>query len=127
MMVHMDAYRRTQVYLPPYDHGELRRVAGRRGVSMAALVREAVSHYLVNAERGPGRPWWDEPDYASLGIPEGSAGLAARMRARSGTPSPQEPSDLSPHDREIGEFLYREYLQHRADYAERRRHGEDDW
>jgi hypothetical protein len=112
------------VYLSPRDHRELRRVAGERGVSMTTVVREAVGHYLANSERGPGRRWWDEPDYEALGIAAGSAGLAARMRARSAAPPAEDTTELSPYDRELGEYLYREYLQHRSDYEQRRRSQE---
>ena len=110
----MESYRRTQVYLSPADHDELRRVAGSRGVSMTTLVREAVSRYLAEADRSPDRPRWSEPDYNALGVPPGSAGLAGRMRARSASPPPSEPPAPAAHDRDIGEFLYREHRRQRA-------------
>jgi hypothetical protein len=118
----MDTYRRTQVYLTPHDQRELRRVAAERGLSMTAVVREAVGRYLVDPAHHTAEPRWAEPDYEALGIPAGAGGLAARMRARSAAapgPDAGRPA-LTPDDRDVGEHLYREYLRQRADLAARR-------
>lgn len=60
---------RTQIYLEREQHEALKREAKRRGVSMAQVVREAVSAYLVESPGAQGMsdeeyladPIWDLP------------------------------------------------------------------
>ncbi len=44
-------YQRTQVYLDPPDHRALVAEAARRGVSLAALVREIVADFVARGRR----------------------------------------------------------------------------
>lgn len=45
---------RTQLYLTQEQHDALKRLAGERSVSMAKVVREAVSAYVLDAQAGDG-------------------------------------------------------------------------
>lgn len=123
----MTSYQRTQVYLPPEDHGRLRRLAAERGQSMTDLVREAVADYLADEV--------DEtyPDLATLranleseprydGIPAGPEGLLSRSRARASAVAGDD-TPVQPEDRELGELLWREHQRHRDAAQDRHRTG----
>jgi hypothetical protein len=118
----MAPYKRTQVYLGEMDHSRLRRLAADRGVSMTTIVREAGSHYLADSG-APGSAEYVEPDYEALGIAPGSAGLAARMRARAEAipPVPEAADRLSSYDRLLGEALWEAHQREIKDWEARRR------
>ena len=44
---------KTTVYLDPAEYARLRRLAEARGVSAAALIREAVAEYAARQDTGP--------------------------------------------------------------------------
>ncbi|HWB72922.1 MAG TPA: ribbon-helix-helix protein, CopG family [Egibacteraceae bacterium] len=120
----MTSYQRTQVYLDPRDHRRLRRLAAERGVSMTTLVRDAIGRYLADEQPQPPNvldDFHDEPIFAS--IPRGPEGLVARLNAlrELGPPPHFDESTLNPEDRQIGDYLYEEYLRHVAEWEKHRR------
>lgn len=52
-------YQRTQIYLEPEDHRKLCEEARRRGVSLAALLREVVGSHLREQSVPSGPPSFD--------------------------------------------------------------------
>jgi predicted DNA-binding protein len=118
----MTSFTRTQVYLEPDDHRQLKRLAAARGHSMTTLVREAVARYVAE-EVGDDltavdviAELYDDPLYE--GIAHGREGFVARMRARAesgGVPD----GPLDPVDRELGEALASEHERQRRGWEQR--------
>ena len=85
-------YVRTQIYLDPSDHRRLKREAGRKDLSLAALVRELVADYLAGDSE---EQRFTKDDYMSIvGLGESS-----------------DASGSSDHDRHLGEALSDEHAR----------------
>lgn len=69
-------YKPTQVYLDPETHAKLKAEATRRGISLAALLREITANHV--GERAPvyGEKSWD----ALIGISHGEPTDIARFK-----------------------------------------------
>lgn len=62
---------RTQIYLTARQHQAAKRLAARRGLSLAGVVREALSEYLAAAERDtPAARWAGDPAEKLPGLGE---------------------------------------------------------
>ena len=79
IMYNMALEKRTQIYLAGQQHGALKRIAHQRGVSLAQIVREALTAYMA-AET---QPAWHratgsmDPLGDLIGCAEGDGDLAA--------------------------------------------------
>jgi len=63
---------RTQIYLTEEQHEQLARLARDRGASMAHLIREAISEYLVHQRATTTSPWLDLIGLGASGISDGA-------------------------------------------------------
>jgi hypothetical protein len=70
----MTRYRTTNLRFAEATYRELRYQAGRRGTTLASLVREAVDRYLGRADQGPEVPFGHDPADALVGCVSASAG-----------------------------------------------------
>jgi hypothetical protein len=59
--------RRTQIYLTEDQHEKVTRVARERGMSLAAVVREALDRYVAAGGGRSAAPWAQDPALALLG------------------------------------------------------------
>src|SRR5438552_13476939 len=70
----MSRYTTTNLRFPTERYEELRYQAGRRGTSVASIVREAVAEYLGHGERTTAVPFGDDPLDALAGaVTEGAS------------------------------------------------------
>lgn len=69
-------YVRTQIYLVPTQHTQLKQMARTRDVSLSEVVREAVTEYLTDGQEKGG---FTKDEYMSIvGLGESSGGDAAQ-------------------------------------------------
>lgn len=59
--------KRTQIYLSAAQHKAASELARRRGISLAAVVREALDRYLEGEARAHEVDWADDPAFTLLG------------------------------------------------------------
>jgi hypothetical protein len=59
--------KRTQIYLSAAQHKAASELARRRGVSLAAVVREALERHLESEARAHEVDWTDDPALALVG------------------------------------------------------------
>lgn len=69
-------YKATQVYLDPATHARLKAEAARRGISMAALMREIAAAHVGETAIPYGEKTWD----AIVGIGDGEPTDIARFK-----------------------------------------------
>ena len=69
----MARYVTTNLRFDEATYRDLRHQAGRRGVPVALIVREAVDRYLGRGEETTRLPFGDDPADAIMGCVEGSA------------------------------------------------------
>ncbi|MGQ9779366.1 MAG: ribbon-helix-helix domain-containing protein [Bacillota bacterium] len=62
---------RKQIYLDPTSNERLKKLAKKRGVSEASLIREAVDAYLEKAEEAAAEPGKEDPLLRLVGIFQG--------------------------------------------------------
>lgn len=59
--------RRTQIYLSEEQHRAAAELAREQGLSLAAVVREALDRYLATAAQRPSAPWAEDPARTLVG------------------------------------------------------------